>query len=282
MKKSLAALLFALSLLLLLGSAGAQAETSTTILMYMCGTDLQSDCVNDLYEMCAVDMPSNVHVVVQAGGASQWDDSELQANMLNRFEIVYNAFSNVHTAGSASMGDPSTLFDFLDWGVSSYPADRYVLVLWDHGGGSDSGICFDETADFDSLTIHEIYNTLYDYTEKNPDFHLDILGCDACLMATYEMAAHFSWYADFLVASEELEPWLGWYYTDWMQALADNPEMDTQSIAVAIADAFMKACMENDPNDYVSQSVIYLPAVQQLVEYMETYSAYLVQALEQG
>ena len=68
MKHQLLALL--LGSLLLLGLPAACADTPTmTVLMYMCGTDLQSDCVNDLYEMCAADIPDNVTVVVQAGGA---------------------------------------------------------------------------------------------------------------------------------------------------------------------------------------------------------------------
>ena len=67
MKHQLLALL--LGSLLLLGLPAACADTPTmTVLMYMCGTDLQSDCVNDLYEMCAADIPDNVTVVVQAGG----------------------------------------------------------------------------------------------------------------------------------------------------------------------------------------------------------------------
>ena len=71
MKHQLLALL--LGSLLLLGLPAACADTPTmTVLMYMCGTDLQSDCVNDLYEMCAADIPDNVTVVVQAGGAGQW------------------------------------------------------------------------------------------------------------------------------------------------------------------------------------------------------------------
>lgn len=69
-----------------------------TVLMYMCGTDLQSDCVNDLYEMCAADIPDNVTVVVQAGGASQWDDSRLRANHINRFTIADYDFPTLKSA----------------------------------------------------------------------------------------------------------------------------------------------------------------------------------------
>ena len=32
------------------------------------------------------------------------------------------------------------------------------------------GICFDETADNDSLTIHEVNDALYAVQQKDPDF----------------------------------------------------------------------------------------------------------------
>ncbi len=266
----------------LLGLPAAYADTPTmTILMYMCGTDLQSDCVNDLYEMCAAEIPDNVTVVVQAGGASQWDDSRLRANRINRFTIVDYDFSDVTVCAWQNMGTQDTLEDYLNWAVSSYPADRYMLVFWNHGGGSNSGVCFDETADYDGLTIHEINDALYNFTEANPDFHLDVIGFDACLMATYETAAHMQYYADFMVASEELEPGLGWNYA-WLDALGENPALDAQGIGVAIADAYMEACLDENPDDYLSMSVLYLPAMEYLVSTMETYTAYLSQALDAG
>lgn len=266
----------------LLGLPTACAATPTmSILMYMCGTDLQSDCVNDLYEMCAAEIPDNVTVVVQAGGASEWDDSRLRANRINRFTIADYDFSDVEVCAWQNMGAQETLEDYLDWAVSTYPADRYMLVFWNHGGGSNSGVCFDETADYDGLTIHEINDALYNFTEANPDFHLDVIGFDACLMATYETAAHMQYYADFMVASEELEPGLGWNYA-WLDALGENPALDAQGIGVAIADAYMEACLDENPDDYLSMSVLYLPAMEYLVSTMETYAAYLSQALDAG
>lgn len=266
----------------LLGLPTACAATPTmSILMYMCGTDLQSDCVNDLYEMCAAEIPDNVTVVVQAGGASEWDDSRLRANRINRFTIADYDFSDVEVCAWQNMGAQETLEDYLDWAVSTYPADRYMLVFWNHGGGSNSGVCFDETADYDGLTIHEINDALYNFTEANPDFHLDVIGFDACLMATYETAAHMQYYADFMVASEELEPGLGWNYA-WLDALGENPSLDAQGIGVAIADAYMEACLDENPDDYLSMSVLYLPAMEYLVSTMETYAAYLSQALDAG
>ena len=94
MKKRSLGLLIALALLL--PAALAQA-TTTTVMMYMCGTDLQSYCVQDMYEMASVDLPEDVTIAVQAGGAYEWDDSDLTGEAINRFTIRYDAFNDVET-----------------------------------------------------------------------------------------------------------------------------------------------------------------------------------------
>ena len=236
--------------MLLVSPPTARAEApTTTVMMYMCGTDLQSACVEDMYEMASVDLPEEVTVAVQAGGAYTWDDEDLTGEAINRFTITYGTFNDLEVLPWQSMADKETLTDFVAWAVDSYPADRYILVLWDHGGGS-TGVCFDETANYDSLTIHEVNDALHDYSQQNPDFHLDIVGFDACLMATYEMAVHMAQYADYMVASEELEPGIGWNYLGWLSDLANDTGMDSADIAVSIADNFMSACLEDNPNDY--------------------------------
>ena len=203
---------------------------------------------------------------------------DLTGEAVNRFTISYDTFNDLQTLAWQNMGDSQTLCDFIDWAAGAYPADRYILVLWDHGGGYN-GVCFDETADYDSLTIHEVNDALYAYQQRHPSFRLDIIGFDACLMATYEMAAHMASYADYMVASEELEPGIGWNYQGWIGDLAANPEMSSADIAVSIADQFMAACLSDNPNDYLSQSVINLSAIPTLKAQLETFSAYLTDAL---
>ena len=101
MKKRSLGLLIALALLL--PAALAQA-TTTTVMMYMCGTDLQSYCVQDMYEMASVDLPEDVTIAVQAGGAYEWDDSDLTGEAINRFTIRYDAFNDVETYPWQNMG----------------------------------------------------------------------------------------------------------------------------------------------------------------------------------
>ena len=93
---------------LLLPAARAQG-TTTTVMMYMCGTDLQSACVQDMYEMASVDLPEEVTVVVQAGGAYSWDDSDLTGEAVNRFTITYDTFNDMQVLPWQNMGQEQTL-----------------------------------------------------------------------------------------------------------------------------------------------------------------------------
>ena len=43
----------------------------------------------------------------------------------------------VASLGAVNTGDPKSLSDFIKWGVKSYPAEHYLLVLWNHGQGWD-------------------------------------------------------------------------------------------------------------------------------------------------
>ena len=190
MKKGLICLLLMLAMVLAAGCA--LAGETTTLLVYMCGTDLQDAGCQDLVEMAEVEAGDAINVVVLAGGASEWDIDDLKGNTRNLAVIRDGYFEELEQWKQASMGSPESLKEFLEFGLTEYPADRTIVVLWDHGAGSEGGVCFDETANDDGLTIVEINNVLNSLKKSIPDYHINIFGCDACMMATYEMAAMLS------------------------------------------------------------------------------------------
>ena len=274
-------LLCALALLLAVTSVpAARAETRTTIMIYLTGSEIQEDAVEDVQEMLAAYTGSSVTIAIEAGGSKRWDNY-FQGGRINRCAIRNNKMRDMQTLPNQNMGQAQTVVSFMDWAVSSYPADRYVLVFWNHGGGTDSGVCWDETYNDDFLNLSEIREALSGYQKKNPGFRLELVGFDACLMATYEVAATVCEYADYMVASEELEPGWAWDYTGWISDLGRKPNMSGQDIGVSIVDTYMKCSRKNDASEPVSMSVVYLPAVTSLTEKIEAYSDYLSQALEQ-
>ena len=281
MKKTLC---FGLILLLtlVLGCALAGGET-TTLLVYMCGTDLQEDACYDMVEMAEADAGDDVNIVVLAGGAKEWSIEDLKAGSRTLAVIRDDDFEKLEDWGKASMGSKDSLVQFLTYGMTEYPADRYIVVLWDHGAGSEGGVCFDETANDDGLTVVEINEALNSLEEALPDCHINIFGCDACMMATYEMAAMLSHHnIDYYVASEELEPGTGWCYTPWLETLRDDPSISDIDLCGSIIESFMDAGLENDPNDYLTLSAVDLSQAGALEQCMEKFAAVMCDQIENG
>ena len=213
-----------------------------TLMVYMCGTDLESGngmASSDLQEMAKAKIGSNVNILVYTGGCKQWKNNFV-SNKVNQIYKIENGGMKclVKDDGSASMTKPATLSNFIKYCSANYPANRYELIMWDHGGGSISGFGYDEkNAMSGSMSLKGINEAL-----STANVKFDFIGFDACLMATLENALMLEKYADYLIGSEETEPGVGWYYTDWLTALSENTSMATLDIGKKIADDFVKVC----------------------------------------
>ena len=236
------------------GDAGSWA-----FYVYMCGSDLESEagCATaDLEEMMAVDLPENVKVIIQTGGASAWYNDFVEAGQLGRYLYDSNGMQELDQLPDASMGASSTLADFLKFAYDAYPADRRGVIFWNHGGGSVLGVCSDEVFDGDILTLDEIYQAFSEaspVSEENPPF--EMVGFDACLMATVDTAYTLCDVSRYLVGSEEVEPGGGWFYEGWLSALAENPGMDGAQLGTVICDTYAEQCDIDGVSDEITLSV---------------------------
>ena len=272
-----------LTALLLVIGAAASAEASTTVLVYVCGSDLQDAACVDLYEMAESENGEDTNIVVLAGGASEWDDEDLTGGTRNLVTIADGGFESVEDVGQASMGSAECLLDFLSYGLTEYPAQRTVFILWNHGGGTEGGICFDELEDEDGLTLSEIREALDALDEEVPGWRIDVFGCDACMMASYELTALLARYnIGYFVASEELEPGIGWYYTPWLEALDEDPDMSNEELCRQIVDSYMEDNQTYNPDDPFGLSAVDLSRFQPVAERMEDLAASLSAALDGG
>ncbi len=221
----------------------ASAKT-VTVLIYMCGTDLESKsgmATADLQEMLSATLSDNVRVIVETGGASRWQNSVIKSGTNQRFRLKQGGLETLDSnVGKRSMVDPDTLADFIQFGRKNYPADRYMLILWDHGGGSLTGYGYDELYPDGSMSLDEINTAL-----ANGGVKFDIIGFDACLMATLETALVAEQYADYLIASEAVEPGTGWYYTNWLSSLSADPAIDSLDLGKEIIDDYVKMSGES-------------------------------------
>ena len=283
MKKRLLALALAAALPLSLtacgeaGDSASAADDSWAVYWYLCGSDLESGggyASGDLAELMEVELPENVNVVIETGGASEWQNDVVDASKLQRWVYNSEGLELVDEQDSASMGEADTLADFLSFAKENYPAARTAVVFWNHGGGSVSGAAFDEIYDYDSLTLDEMYEAFSDvWTPDEDEPPLELVGFDTCLMATVDVANTFTDLAHYLVASEETEPANGWYYSQWVGALAADPTMNGETLGRAICDAYYAGCEAVGTEDNATLSLTDLSKAGPLLEAYETFGA---------
>ncbi|WP_037329936.1 clostripain-related cysteine peptidase [Anaerovibrio lipolyticus] len=294
LRKSLIPLIVMVAVILTgLGSNGSYERTyanpyaynssdNWVVYWYICGSDLETQygsATTDIEELLDVNLPPNVKVVFQTGGSYEWQNDVMGNNVIGRYLYDASGLHELEMVPDADMGDKSTLQNFLQFGKDNYPADHRVFVFWNHGGGTTGGVCVDERTD-NSLSLNDIQNAfagVYGTSQEAPPFEL--VGFDACLMGTYDVANMLNGISRYMTASEEIEPSNGWDYAGWVRALAQNPSMDGATLGRSICDSYMIGCEEYGTEETATLSVVDLsrvPAVK------SAYESFGVEALGQA
>ena len=240
------------------------ATDDWTILVYMCGADLESGYANktmiqgqpwdgcglatkDIVEILSVNnKPDDVNIVIETGGASTWTnktygqygDYNIDSTKLQIHHVENNKLSLDDTLTYASMGKQSTLQSFIEYGLTYYEADNTALILWNHGGAMQ-GVCFDEKASNDSLLDYEVTAAVSSALAStgHSGEKLEFIGYDACLMQVQDIAYENAPYFNYMIASQEYEEGYGWDYDTWLDDLYNGAS--TTDILKAIADGFI-------------------------------------------
>lgn len=145
--------------------------------------------------------------------------------------------------GELDMGDPKVLHAAVDYVQKNIPSKYFMVDMWDHGNDWH-GISYDDNPS-DHLTMPTLEQALSGLSQK-----IDILSTDACLMATDEVADTAKADGiDWLVASEEVEPDLGWNYADFLSRVnnlfSNTTDVGSDQIAKAIADSYVATGTDN-------------------------------------
>lgn len=242
-----------------------------TIMIYMCGTDLESDtgaATNDIIEMCDAASNDNVNVLMYTGGTAQWNNDYIRSDTNQIWQIKQGEILCLEEdLGVKSMADPATLYEFVSYCAEKYPAGRNALIMWDHGGGALHGVCSDEIFGGEAMQINEIDSALSQAGVK-----FDFIGFDACLMATVETACMLNRHADYMIASEELEPGSGWFYTDWLNMVCEDPSVSTEKIGERIIDSFVEFCNAISPEGQCTLSMIDLAEMENVYDKLCVFS----------
>lgn len=191
-------------------------DMKRTVMIYCVGSNLESEygaASADIEEMLAADINTEKNkVLIYTGGSRSWVNPAVSSSENAVFLVGEDDIQEVKAFSLASMGTSSSLTSFINYSTQNYPADRYSLILWDHGSGPLEGYGNDELFSNDNLTMSELDAALgaSAFFDENK---LEMIGFDACLMGSIETAWFLRDYAEYFVASQELEPGEGWDYT---------------------------------------------------------------------
>lgn len=263
-------------------SVSAPSLSQTTVLIYMIGGNLESEwgeATTDINEILQADMGENINVVLQAGRTKKWENDWLADGSTQRFVFKDGTVVPVSPLlEGAQMSEPETLANFLRWGVTAYPAQQYILIFWNHGGGTLYGYGYDELNGRKWLMLSELNQAL-----SWADVQFEMVGFDTCLMATMSTAYMISSHADYLLASEEMEPSKGWRYTNWLTQLSRNPGIEMRQLFDVIAhDFFEDALKEEDDWSCATISLIDLEQIEAVIDAWRDVSKDMVQQLQDG
>ena len=243
-------------------------EGKRTIMIYMIGSDLESKylaATKDIDEMINSDINfDDVNILIYTGGAKKWHNGEIPNDKQALFKLEKDGLTKIEEYDSSSnMLDPKNLTFLLNYGYTNYETEFYDLIFWDHGAGPIYGYGYDEYNKLDSMSLEEIKQALSD-SPFNGGNKLELIGFDACLMSSIEVASIVSDYADYMVASQEFEPGNGWDYSFLKEV---NDKTTSVDLGKKIIDYFDKYYSKTNTKG-ISLSLLKLSKVENINNYI--------------
>lgn len=231
-----------------------------TVMMYLDADDetLEQDILIDLNEAERVGSTANMNIVAQVDRFDGGYDGMGDWTSTKRFlvkkdnDLTKIRSDELDDLGEVAMGDSATLVEFINWAAATYPAQRYILIMSDHGAGWIGG-WFDPApggrgnddiylADIfgdDGLWLMELDRALGEARTQTGFNNFEVIALDVCLMGQAEVYSMLANHANYGVASEEVVPSVGLAYTDWLSKLAKNPQMSGAEVARNMVTGFI-------------------------------------------
>jgi len=170
------------------------ARKKMTVLYFVDGkNNLSSMAEHSFKSLAEVGSDENVNIVAQLG---------LMKKDVLRGLVGHDGIQNPENLGKADMGNPETVRDFVEWGMKNFPAEKYMVVLWNHGAGF-KGVLTDEEAH--SICDNRELAAALERAQVNAGAKIDLLNFNACLMGQGEVAFEYRNAARYIVGSEEVE-----------------------------------------------------------------------------
>jgi hypothetical protein len=233
---------------------GAHPQKEWNFLIYLNGVNSldQFGAIN-INQMEAVGSNANLNILVQWGTQAKTSVDRLLVQKDTDPQKVTSPV--VQTLPSVDMGNVKSLVDFAEWAQANYPAKHTFIVVWDHGNGwhfanikgnfvagnpfHANDISWDDrTGSY--ITTEQLGQAMVDIA-TNYGRKIDIYGSDACLMGMAEVAGEMKGAVQYFVGSQEVEPGMGWPYTDFLTHWSANMAMGAGDVAKTLSSDYAAA-----------------------------------------
>jgi len=261
-----------------------------TVLVYLnAKNDLESYSILNLNQMEAVADNPAVTVAVEMGRLASSNPTAAGTWVgTKRFTIVHDNDPNIVTSFNTSpyvddlpptnMGSAAALADFISWGKRTFPAEHYMVVLWDHGNGWRARAATPVMAQPRAISLDDEFGT--NISGKDLPIGLasstptDIVAMDACLMQMLEVGYQIRNNCSYIVASEENVPGPGYPYDTWLAPLAANPAMSPRDFASIIANQTVQYYLARE--SLITHSVVNTAQLPQLATAVDNFAGALM------
>lgn len=227
----------------------AMEDTGDTwlVMLYQDADDqiLEEDTFIDLNEAEMIGSNDHLTIVSQLDRYEDGFDGDGDWTSTKRFLVqqdddleTINSIE-IDDLGEVDMGDWNSLVDFSTWAIENYPADKYALILADHGSGWLGGWSDDAPNEGSYFSLKNIDEALGAIIHQTGIRNFEFVGFDACLMGQLEVFSTIAPYARYAVASEETEPALGWAYAEFLSGLSKNPEYSGKELSRLIVESYV-------------------------------------------
>jgi hypothetical protein len=241
----------------------ASTEGQTWLIMLYADADdriLEQDIYLDMNETERAISNDRVHIVAQidrfnAGYSGDGNWSSARRYYISQDDDLNSLGSQqIEDLGEVNMSDGNTLIDFATWAIETFPADKHVLIMSDHGmgwpggwsdptsgrnlGAADNNIPIVRRMG-DEMYLMELDQALGEIRNQTGIVQFELIGMDACLMSHIEVYSALAPHARYAVASQETEPAVGWAYTGFLTDLSKNPDMTGADLGRAIVESYI-------------------------------------------
>jgi len=141
-------------------------------------------------------------------------------------------------------GSPITLYNFISFCLEKYPAERYMVVLSGHAGGTERDYLLKDESSARSLTFNELQQVFKQIKRDRHGKLIDIIGMDNCLMSMAEICYELRDVAEIVVGCESFSPISGWPYRQILERLCNDFASSKLRAAKSVAVEAAKAIVE--------------------------------------